>query len=223
MRINEEITAPQVRLVGENIPEQGVFSLRDALRMADEQELDLVEISAKADPPVCRIMDDRPYRERYAPECDRTLLVVIQHICRFAGAAGSARISDTARIHDIALAGLDCKVRRRQGIDAAACPSEKNAGDVRMPNVTIHGADVHDYALIGMGSTLLDGVVVGEGAIVAAGSLVLKNTQIGPYEVWGGVPAKFIKKADPEQTNEINRKIAHNYAMYASWYKQDEE
>ena len=90
-------------------------------------------------------------------------------------------------------------------------------------NVTIHGADVHDYALIGMGSTLLDGVVVGEGAIVAAGSLVLKNTQIGPYEVWGGVPAKFIKKADPEQTNEINRKIAHNYAMYASWYKQDEE
>ena len=84
---------------------------------------------------------------------------------------------------------------------------------------TIHS----HYALIGMGSTLLDGVVVGEGAIVAAGSLVLKNTQIGPYEVWGGVPAKFIKKADPEQTNEINRKIAHNYAMYASWYKQDEE
>ena len=57
MRINEEITASQVRLVGENIPEQGVFSLRDALRMADEQGLDLVEISAKADPPVCKIID----------------------------------------------------------------------------------------------------------------------------------------------------------------------
>ena len=70
-------------------------------------------------------------------------------------------------------------------------------------NVTIHGADVHDYALIGMGSTLLDGVVVGEGAIVAAGSLVLKNTQIGPYEVWGGVPAKFIKKADPEDCAQL--------------------
>jgi carbonic anhydrase/acetyltransferase-like protein (isoleucine patch superfamily) len=85
-------------------------------------------------------------------------------------------------------------------------------------NVTIHGADVDDYALIGMGATLLDGVHVGEGAIVAAGALVLKNTQIGAYELWGGVPAKFIKKVDPEQTNEINRKIAHNYAMYASWY-----
>ena len=57
LRINEEITASQVRLVGENIPEQGVFSLRDALRMADEQGLDLVEISAKADPPVCKIID----------------------------------------------------------------------------------------------------------------------------------------------------------------------
>lgn len=89
-------------------------------------------------------------------------------------------------------------------------------------NVTIHGADVHDYALIGMGSTLLDGAVVGEGAIVAAGALVLKNTQIGPYELWGGVPAKFIKKIDPEQTNEMNRKIAHNYAMYATWYDCDE-
>ena len=61
MRINEEITASQVRLVGENIPEQGVFSLRDALRMADEQGLDLVEISAKADPPVCKIIDYQKY------------------------------------------------------------------------------------------------------------------------------------------------------------------
>lgn len=87
-------------------------------------------------------------------------------------------------------------------------------------NVTIHGAHIRDYALIGMGSTLLDDAEVGEGAIVAAGALVLKGTKIGPYEIWGGVPAKFIKKADPQQTAEINRKIAHNYAMYASWYKE---
>ncbi|MCM1034982.1 MAG: gamma carbonic anhydrase family protein [Paludibacter sp.] len=89
-------------------------------------------------------------------------------------------------------------------------------------NVTIHGASVDDYALIGMGSTLLDNAEVGEGAIVAAGALVLSNTKIGPYELWGGVPAKFIKKVDPEQSNEINRKIAHNYATYASWYTNQE-
>lgn len=45
-----------------------------------------------------------------------------------------------------------------------------------------------------MGSTILDHAVVGEGAIVAAGSLVLSNTVIEPGSIWGGVPAKFIKK-----------------------------
>ena len=59
-------------------------------------------------------------------------------------------------------------------------------------NVTIHGATIKEYALIGMGSTVLDGAVVGEGAIVAAGALVLKNTIIPPHTIWGGVPAKFI-------------------------------
>ena len=57
MRINEEITASNVRLVGENITEPGVYSLSAALKMADAQGLDLVEISAKADPPVCKIID----------------------------------------------------------------------------------------------------------------------------------------------------------------------
>ncbi|WP_346862049.1 translation initiation factor IF-3 [uncultured Draconibacterium sp.] len=56
-RINHKIRVPQVRLVGENIEEQGVYQLRDALRLAEEQELDLVEISPKADPPVCKIID----------------------------------------------------------------------------------------------------------------------------------------------------------------------
>ena len=48
---------PQVRLVGENIENTGIYSLSDALRMADELELDLVEISPKADPPVCKVID----------------------------------------------------------------------------------------------------------------------------------------------------------------------
>lgn len=61
LNINEEITAPQVRLVGDNIPEQGVYPISKALAMADELELDLVEISAKADPPVCKILDYQKY------------------------------------------------------------------------------------------------------------------------------------------------------------------
>ena len=61
---------------------------------------------------------------------------------------------------------------------------------------------------------------MGEGAIVAAGSVVLSRTQIGPHELWGGTPAKFIKKVDPAQSAEINQKIARNYLSYSRWYEQ---
>ncbi|MBQ8424035.1 MAG: gamma carbonic anhydrase family protein [Coprobacter sp.] len=90
-------------------------------------------------------------------------------------------------------------------------------------NVTIHGAKICDGALIGMGAVVLDHVVVGEGAIVAAGSVVLSKTVIKPGELWGGAPAKFIKMVDPEQSKEINQKIARNYLMYSRWYTTDEE
>ena len=61
LNINGRITAPQVRLVGDNIPEQGVYPIGKAIALADELGLDLVEISAKADPPVCKILDYQKY------------------------------------------------------------------------------------------------------------------------------------------------------------------
>lgn len=85
-------------------------------------------------------------------------------------------------------------------------------------NVTIHGAKIHDLALIGMGAIVMDDAVVGEGALVAAGSVVLSRTVIGPNEMWAGAPAKFIKMVDPAQAAELNRKIARNYLMYSKWY-----
>jgi len=90
-------------------------------------------------------------------------------------------------------------------------------------NVTIHGAKVEDNALIGMGSVVLDHAVIGEGAIIAAGSVVLSNTKVEPYSIYAGVPAKFVKMADPEQTRTINKRISDNYQMYASWYQEDDE
>ena len=56
-RINDEITAPVVRVVGENVEPNLVLSIKEAIKLADEMELDLIEISPKADPPVCRIAD----------------------------------------------------------------------------------------------------------------------------------------------------------------------
>ncbi len=55
-RINERIRVPEVRLVGENVTE-GIYPTKEAMRIADEQELDLVEIAPMAKPPVCRIID----------------------------------------------------------------------------------------------------------------------------------------------------------------------
>ncbi len=46
-----------MRVVGDNVPQQGIYPLAEALKMAVEQELDLVEISPNADPPVCKIID----------------------------------------------------------------------------------------------------------------------------------------------------------------------
>ena len=55
-RTNNMIRVPQVRLVGENVT-VGVYPTQEALRMAQDQALDLVEISPNADPPVCKIID----------------------------------------------------------------------------------------------------------------------------------------------------------------------
>ena len=52
---------PQVRLVGDNIENPGIFAIDAALRLAQDQELDLVMISDKADPPVCKILDYQKY------------------------------------------------------------------------------------------------------------------------------------------------------------------
>ena len=87
-------------------------------------------------------------------------------------------------------------------------------------NVVIHGAKIHDYALIGMGAVVMDDAEVGEGALVAAGSVVLSRTKIGPHELWGGAPAKFIKMVEPEKAKEMNEKIARNYLMYSKWYEE---
>lgn len=59
--MNEEIAAPRVRLVGENIPQPGIFPISEALKLADSLELDLVEVSDRTDPPVCKIIDYQKY------------------------------------------------------------------------------------------------------------------------------------------------------------------
>ncbi|MDE2089655.1 MAG: translation initiation factor IF-3 [Gammaproteobacteria bacterium] len=61
IRRNEEITTPKIRLIGPTGDQLGVVSLDEALRHAQEADLDLVEVAPTAKPPVCRIMDFGKY------------------------------------------------------------------------------------------------------------------------------------------------------------------
>ncbi|PZP60214.1 MAG: translation initiation factor IF-3 [Azospira oryzae] len=63
-RINGEITAPEIRLIGADGEQIGIVSLATAQQMAEEAELDLVEIAPQAKPPVCRIMDYGKFKYR---------------------------------------------------------------------------------------------------------------------------------------------------------------
>jgi translation initiation factor IF-3 len=62
LRINDRIRVPEVRLVGPNGEQVGVVRIEDALRLAQESDLDLVEVAPTARPPVCKLMDYGKYK-----------------------------------------------------------------------------------------------------------------------------------------------------------------
>lgn len=104
--------------------------------------------------------------------------------------------------------------------DGAKHPSQVKIGnDVSVGhNAIIHGGVIEDGCLIGMGATILDNAVVESGCIVAANALVLSGSRLEAGGVYAGVPAKRVKEVTPEQKEEIIKRTAHDYMMYASWY-----
>ena len=81
--INDHIRAREVRLVGDNV-ENGIYSIQEALRLAEEQELDLVEISPTAQPPVCKILDYQKFlyqqKKRQKEQKAKATKVVVKEI-----------------------------------------------------------------------------------------------------------------------------------------------
>lgn len=75
--------------------------------------------------------------------------------------------------------------------------------DINDPNYTadFRPIKIGSHCWIGTGAIVLQGVTIGDGAVVAAGAVVTKD--IPPYQVWGGVPAKFIKERSQELRYEI--------------------
>lgn len=107
--------------------------------------------------------------------------------------------------------------------DGAKNPSQTIIGnDVSVGhNAIIHGGVIGDNCLIGMGATILDNAVVPSGCIIAANALVLSNARLEPNSVYAGVPAKKVKEVTAEQRDEIIRRTAHDYMLYASWFNEE--
>jgi carbonic anhydrase/acetyltransferase-like protein (isoleucine patch superfamily) len=88
-------------------------------------------------------------------------------------------------------------------------------------NAIVHGCVIDDNVLIGMGSIVMDNAKIGSNSIIAAGAVVLEGTIVEAGSIYAGVPAKKIKAVSPELiSGEIDR-IANNYLMYSSWFKDE--
>ena len=84
-------------------------------------------------------------------------------------------------------------------------------------SVTLHGCTVENGSFIGMQAIVMDKVVVGEGALVGARSLLTEGTVIAPHTLWVGAPARYKRDLNPEEIAWLE-KSAGNYVNYALQY-----
>jgi carbonic anhydrase/acetyltransferase-like protein (isoleucine patch superfamily) len=89
-------------------------------------------------------------------------------------------------------------------------------------NAIVHGCTVRNNVLIGMGAIVMDNVEIGENSIIAAGAVVLEGTQVPAGSIFAGVPAKKLKDISADLLKGEVERIANNYLMYSSWFKESE-
>ncbi|MBN8786634.1 MAG: gamma carbonic anhydrase family protein [Terrimonas sp.] len=128
------------------------------------------------------------------------------------GDVNAIRIGNKVNIQDGAV--IHCTYQKTQAIIGDNVSIGHNA--------IVHGCKVHDNVLIGMGAIVMDNAEIGSFSIIAAGAVVLEGTKVEPNSIYAGVPAKKVKTISQELiSGEINR-IANNYLMYSSWFKDEE-
>jgi carbonic anhydrase/acetyltransferase-like protein (isoleucine patch superfamily) len=87
-------------------------------------------------------------------------------------------------------------------------------------SVTLHGCEVEDRCLIGMGSVILNGARIGTGSIIAAGTLIPERTVVEPGSLWMGSPGKFRRKLEANESEMIMR-YSNNYLGYTQEYLRE--
>jgi carbonic anhydrase/acetyltransferase-like protein (isoleucine patch superfamily) len=87
-------------------------------------------------------------------------------------------------------------------------------------SVTLHGCEIGDRCLIGMGSIILNGAKIGAGSIIAAGTLIPERAVVEPGSLWMGSPGKFWRKLGEKDQESIMR-YANNYLGYKEEYLRE--
>ncbi len=87
-------------------------------------------------------------------------------------------------------------------------------------NALVHGCTIEENVLIGMGAIVMDNCHIETNCILAAGAVLLEGTKMESWSVYAGVPAKKVKSLSPELFEGEVQRIAKNYSLYASWFKE---
>ena len=88
-------------------------------------------------------------------------------------------------------------------------------------NALVHGCTIEDNVLIGMGSIVMDNCYIEANSIVAAGAVLTEGTRVESWSIYAGIPAKKIKTLSPELFAGEVKRIANNYVLYSSWFKEN--
>ncbi len=81
-------------------------------------------------------------------------------------------------------------------------------------HTTIHGCEIGDHCLVGIGAVIMDGAVIGSGSIVAGGAFVTEGSVFPPNSIIAGLPAKVIRERDNARANRMNAWVYHRNAEW---------
>ncbi|MFM7300551.1 MAG: gamma carbonic anhydrase family protein [Crocinitomicaceae bacterium] len=125
------------------------------------------------------------------------------------GDVNSIRIGDNVNIQDGAV--LHCTYKKT----TVEIGNNVSIGH----NALVHGCKIEENVLIGMGAIVMDKCYISSNCILAAGAVLLEGTKMESWSVYAGVPAKKVKSLSPELFKGEVQRIAKNYTLYASWFK----
>lgn len=87
-------------------------------------------------------------------------------------------------------------------------------------NAIVHGCQIWDDVLVGMGAIVMDRCEIHSNSIIAAGAVLLEGTVVEGGSIYAGVPAKKVKEISKDMIHGEIERVAGNYVKYSSWFSE---